>query len=132
MILGVGVDLVSYDRIGKIYSKYPVRFLNRIFTGSEIENIKNRGSTVAIMAARFAAKEAVLKAIGCGIGPAALKEVEIIAVPGAQPRARLYGEASRLAGERNIGDILISMSHESPFACAFATAVGSPDQTAPN
>lgn len=78
------------------------------------------------LAAGFAAKEAVLKAIGCGIGPAALNEVEVIAPPGSQPGVTLYGEALRLANELNISAIAVSMTHEPPFACACAAAFNLP------
>lgn len=122
MILGVGVDLASIERIRKIYEKYPDRFLDRIFTEREISQFQSRGASAASLAARFAAKEAALKAIGCGIGPAALREVEVMALQGKQPTINLYGEASRLAAKKNITDINISMTHEFPFACAFAVA----------
>ncbi len=129
MILGVGVDLVSIERIGKVYQKFPERFPERIFTAREKKSFKARGARshpMAALAARFAAKEAVLKAIGCGIGPAALKEVEILTSPGRRPQVMLHGEAFRLAGERNIADVLISMTHEATMACAFAVALKAP------
>jgi len=122
LIIGTGVDLVSIDRIEKIYLKYPDKFLSRIFSDLEKENFTRIGSPISSLAARFAAKEAVLKAIGCGIGPAAFIEVEIIALPGQQPRVKLYGEALRFAGDKKIKNIALSISHEPPFACAFAIA----------
>jgi len=64
VIIGVGVDLVSIERIGRIYKKYPDRFLIRIFSDREVASFKEHGSSLASLAARFAAKEAVLKAIG--------------------------------------------------------------------
>jgi len=82
---------------------------------------------MSTLAAGFAAKEAVLKAIGCGIGPAALNEVEVIAPPGSRPGVKLYGEALRLANELNISAIAVSMTHEPPFACACAAAFNLPD-----
>ncbi len=126
MILGVGVDLVSIERIGEVYQKFPERFPDRILTGREKESFIARSRSLAALAARFAAKEAVLKAIGCGIGPAALKEVEIVTSPGCRPLVMLHGEASRLAGERNIAAVLISMTHEKTMACAFAIALNAP------
>lgn len=122
MIIGVGVDLVSIERIGRIYKKYPERFLTRIFTDRELASFKERGSSLASLAARFAAKEAVLKAIGCGIGPAALNEVEIITSPGKQPQVKLLAEALNLARERGINAFSLSMTHEPPFACAIVAA----------
>lgn len=122
MILGVGIDLVSIERIEKIYKKHPNRFIRRIFTDREIKSFTEKGSSMSTLASRYAAKEAILKAIGCGIGPAALNEVEVIALPGKQPRVMLHGEASRLSAERNVTEITVSMTHEPPFACACAAA----------
>jgi len=121
-VKGIGVDLVSVDRITRVYDKFPQRFIERIFTKEEKAQFETKGSSMQTLAAHFAAKEAVLKAIGCGIGPAAMKDVEIIAPPGKQPAARLHGLASDLAGRKNINNIFISMSHEQNIACAFATA----------
>jgi len=120
--LGIGVDLVAIERIGKIYQKFPERFLNRILTDSEKNRFRQKKESIASLAALFAAKEASLKAIGCGIGPAALKEVEIMTANGKQPEVKLYGEALRLARGKNITGITISMTHEPPFACAVAAA----------
>lgn len=122
MIIGVGVDLVSIERISRVYKKYPERFLMRIFTDREMASFKEHGSSLASLAARFAAKEAVLKAIGCGIGPAALKDVEIITSPGKQPQVKLLAAALNLAGERGINAFSLSMTHEPPFACAIVAA----------
>jgi holo-[acyl-carrier protein] synthase len=123
LISGVGIDLVSIERIERVYKKHPKRFLKRIFTFRENEIFTERASSMRVLAARYAAKEAVLKAIGCGIGPAALNEVEIITLPGQQPVVKLYGEASRLAAERKISAVTLSMTHEPPFACACAAAL---------
>jgi len=120
MNTGIGIDLVSISRVERIYSRYPRRFLDRIFNDAEKEDFRRRQGSSASLAARFAAKEAVLKALGCGIGPAALHEVEIIAPRGYQPRVRLHGAALETAKQRNITDIALSMSHEPPFACAAA------------
>ncbi len=121
-VKGIGVDLVSVDRITRVYDKFPERFIERILTDDEKAQFEAKGLSMQTLAARFAAKEAVLKAIGCGIGPAAMKDVEIIAPPGKQPAVRLHGLASILAGRKNINNIFISMSHEQNIACAFATA----------
>jgi holo-[acyl-carrier protein] synthase len=113
-----------------VYKKHPDRFLLRIFTDGELATFKEHGSNSASLAARFAAKEAVLKAIGCGIGPAALKEVEIVTSPGKQPQVKLFAEALNLAAERGINAFSLSMTHEPPFACAIAAAYHNGDGTA--
>lgn len=122
MIRGVGVDLVSIQRIGDLYEKFPHRFLRRIFNREERKRFIENGSSMASLAAYYAAKEAVLKAIGCGIGPAALSEVEVIALARKQPEVKLHGIALQKAEENKITDISISITHEPPFACAIAAA----------
>lgn len=122
VILGVGVDLVSIERVERAYRRRPERFLNRFFTAVELDLLRERQVLMPALAARFAAKEAVLKAIGCGIGPAGLREVEVLAPRGKQPRVALHGHAARLAEERGITAVEVSLSHEPPFAAAFAVA----------
>jgi len=122
MLKGIGVDLVSIERIGRIYERYPEKFLQRLFAASEIRGFTQDPLSPASLAARFAAKEAVLKAIGCGIGPAGLSEVEIIRITKQKPTVKLHGEAHRLATERGISGIELSLTHEPPFACAVAAA----------
>ncbi|NMD41901.1 MAG: holo-ACP synthase [Firmicutes bacterium] len=122
MVVGVGVDLVSIGRIERAYRRRPQRFIERIFSPAEIALLLPRRPLFSAMAARFAAKEAVLKALGCGVGPVSWREVEIIAVKGRQPQVRLSGNAARLAAARGIGRVLLSLTHESPFAGAVAVA----------
>ena len=122
MIIGVGVDLIAIKRIEKAYRRRPERFLARIFTAAELALFAQRPSIIPAAAARFAGKEAVLKAIGCGIGPAAMRDVEILAPPGLKPQVRLSGAAVRLAEERGITGIELSLTHEPPFAGAIAVA----------
>jgi len=126
LILGVGIDIVSIKRIERVYNKYPDRLIKRLLTRQEENLFVEKGSPVNTLAALYAAKEAVLKAIGCGIGPASFNEVEVIAFPGRQPRVELYGEALRLAAEKRISDVAVSVAHEPPFACACATAFNVP------
>ncbi len=121
MIIGIGVDLVSTERIKRICEKYRHRFVNRIFSSREIAlNNISPDSPSPFIAARFAAKEAVLKAIGCGIGPASFNEVQIISKRGSQPKVVLRGEALKLAEKAGITNIVLSISHEPPFACAIS------------
>lgn len=122
MVLAVGVDLVSISRIERAYRRRPQRFCRRIFSTAELALLLPRRPLFPVMAARFAAKEAVLKAIGCGLGPAAWREIEIIALQGKQPRVRLSGNAARLAAARGITAIALSLTHEPPFAGAVAVA----------
>ena len=122
MGLQVGVDLVAIKRVEQILQKYPDRFISRVLSEEEKPVFNEKGAKIETLAAAFAAKEAVLKAIGCGIGPAALNEVSVLARPGCRPKVKLSGEAKRLAAEKNISAITVSMTHEPPFACAIAAA----------
>ncbi len=130
MLQGVGVDLVAINRIEKVMAKHGERFLKRIFCNAERKRFRGNNVTAKTVAARFAAKEACLKAIGCGIGPAAMKEVEIRSRPGEQPKVILHGEALKEAAKKNITGLVLSMTHEAAFACAVAAAyTGSPDSS---
>ncbi len=122
MIVGVGVDLISIERVDQACRRNPKRFLKRLFSSAELVLLAPRPALVRAAAARFAGKEAVLKAIGCGIGPAALREVEILAPPGRKPQVRLSGNAARLATLRGIDGIEVSLTHDPPFAAAIAVA----------
>lgn len=122
MVAGIGVDLVSIKRIEQAYRRRPRRFCRRIFTSAELSLLMARRSLFQAMAARFAGKEAVFKAIGCGPGPVSWQEVEIIAPGGKQPRVRLSGKAALLAAGKGITGIVLSLTHEPPFAGAVAVA----------
>jgi holo-[acyl-carrier protein] synthase len=120
--LQVGVDLVAIKRVERIAQKYPDRFISRVLSEEERPVFNEKGARLETLAAAFAAKEAVLKAIGCGIGPAALNEVTVLVRTGCRPLVKLSGEAKRLAAENKILAITVSMTHEPPFACAIAAA----------
>ena len=122
MAIRVGVDIVNITRIERIITRYPQRFLDRVLSIREKELFTASGSKIETLAAAFAAKEAVLKAIGCGIGPAALNEIEVLAPGGRQPQVKLKGITAQMAREKHINGISISMSHEPPYACAIAAA----------
>ena len=123
MIAGVGTDLVSIKRIKEIYLKYPDKFLERVCCEEERIRFLERGAPTVTLAGLFAAKEAVLKALGCGIGPVSLSEVEIMSNKSTQPLVILHGKALQIADKKNICAIKISISHEMPFASAIAVAV---------
>ncbi len=124
MVLGVGVDLVSMRRIERVYRRRPQRFLQRLFTGRERALLQKRPRPVPALAARFAAKEAVLKALGCGIGPAGLAEIEVLADRGRPPEVFLHGHAARIAAAKGVAAVAVSMTHDPPFAAAMAVITG--------
>jgi phosphopantetheine--protein transferase-like protein len=93
---GVGVDLIRVRRIAQAYHRRPERFLHRIFSGQEIKLLFKKKNLLPSMAARFAAKEAVAKALGCGIGIARWREMEIL--PGKEENQRYVSAEARRAG----------------------------------
>src|SRR5690554_6732718 len=92
MIRGVGVDLVEIERIKKVVEARGDKLLERLFTQRELEKMPKKYETIA---GRFAAKEAIVKALGVGIGIISWKEVEIIKDSLGKPRVYLTGAASR-------------------------------------
>ncbi len=113
-IIGIGTDIVEIRRIEEIVRKTD-RFCKRIFTPSEIAYCDSKGkSRYASLAARFAAKEAVAKAIG---QPLPWQDVEIFTQPNGKPTVRLHGRAEQLAGKSKVH---ISLAHTRSYAHAVA------------
>jgi holo-[acyl-carrier protein] synthase len=116
---GVGIDLVDVSRIERALERRP-RLAGRLFTAREIEYAGARRRPARHLAARFAAKEAVVKALG--LGPdTCLREIEVI--PGTPPGVELHDEVGRIAVERDL-TVKISLTHEREMAGAVAIAEG--------
>jgi holo-[acyl-carrier protein] synthase len=113
MAAGIGIDLLEIDRLERALARHP-RLAERVFTDAEREYAAARARPARHLAARFAAKEAVVKALGLP-GPLGLGEIEVIA--GEPPTVRLSGRAAKAAaGER----IEVSLTHSRDFAAAVA------------
>jgi holo-[acyl-carrier protein] synthase len=95
--------------------------LNRIYTSNELEQSGRRPESLAV---RFAAKEAVSKALGCGIGEVAFKDIEVLSDEHNAPVLRLHGAAERKAGELGLKTWSISLSHDLKQAIAMVVAIG--------
>ncbi len=121
-IKGVGTDIIRIERVADVYRRRPHRFLKRIFTEKEIGLLMIKRRPFPSMAARFAAKEAVAKALGCGIGPVGWREIEIFSDPRGKPYVLLGGRAARRAGKKGIRRVDVSMSHDGLYALATAIA----------
>lgn len=119
--LATGIDLIEIERVQNAVNRHGLRFLERVFTPQELAEV---GDKPASLAARFAAKEAVAKALGTGIGEIAWKEVEILRGPAGEPVLYLYGAAARLAAQRNLSAWSISLSHTRSHAAAVVVALG--------
>jgi holo-[acyl-carrier protein] synthase len=113
MASGVGIDLLEIDRLERALERHP-RLADRVFTAGEREYAAARARPARHLAARFAAKEAVVKALGLS-GGFGLREIEVVA--GEPPTVRLSG---RVAGAANGGRLGVSLTHSRDFAAAVA------------
>jgi holo-[acyl-carrier protein] synthase len=118
-VLGIGVDLVENARIQHSLDRFGDRFLQRVFTQGEIEYSQSMKFPARHLAARFAAKEAVSKAFGTGIGKAmGWKDIEVHRKPSGEPFVVLEGGAKKLAEERRVAAVWITLSHTEHHAMA--------------
>lgn len=125
-IVGHGVDLVRVPRVADLIERHGLRFLNRIYTQREQAYADARPKRrVEHLAARFAAKEAILKALGTGLsGGISWTEAEVINEPSGRPTVQLHGKALVVAEGLGISTWHISLSHTSDNALASAIAEG--------
>lgn len=118
MILGNGIDLVKNQRIAALIDKYGDHFLNKIYTENEIKYCRNKSAAAVSFAARFAAKEALLKALGTGMRKNSWKDIEVINNELGKPEIILSGKTEVLAESKNVKSIFLSMSHEKKYSIA--------------
>jgi holo-[acyl-carrier protein] synthase len=122
MIKGIGTDILKISKINEAYTVSSDSFIKKTYTGREIEEAKKCPEPHVYYATRFAAKEAVFKAL-CMTGKnAAFNEIEILNKESGQPYVRLYGNMFKHAAESEIADVKISISYDDNFAIAFAIA----------
>ena len=114
-ILINGIDIIEIYRIGDVVSKYGDRFLNRIYTRKELDYCRGRTPQLA---SRFAAKEAVMKALGTGTRGVRWKDVEIIRFPGNRPIINLHSSALKRAKQIGVKHFALSLSHSKEYAVA--------------
>jgi len=125
-MLRIGVDLIEVARVARAMARHGERFYARFFT--ERERIQCGGSP-ARLAARFAAKEAVSKALGCGIGVVRWTDIEIESEDNGRPHLRLHGAALERAAALGLGSWEVSLSHTHEHAIAFVVAQAAPGPT---
>ena len=120
-----GIDLVETTRIAASIQRNGEAFLARVFTAAERTYCERRGaSRIQSYAARWAAKEAVAKALGTGIGAAAaMHEIEVWNEETGEPRLRLHGTAAATAAQQGIKELRLSLTHTEHYAAAFVVAV---------
>jgi holo-[acyl-carrier protein] synthase len=124
-VLGIGVDLVEVERIQHSLDRFGERFMKRIFTEGEIAYCQSMRFSARHFAARFAAKEAVSKAFGTGIGKAmSWHDIDVHKKESGEPFLVLHGGADRLARDRDIKSSWISLSHTDHHAVAMIVIEG--------
>ena len=115
-MLTTGVDIIEISRIRDVLNSYQTRFLKRIFTDAEIAYCRGRAPNLA---GRFAAKEAIMKALGTGIRGVGWKDIEISRKESGAPYVLLHGRAARRADILGLNDVSLSISHSRDHAVAF-------------
>jgi holo-[acyl-carrier protein] synthase len=124
-IVGTGVDIVETGRIRESLDKFGERFLNRCFWPEEVAYCNSMKFPALHFAARFAAKEAISKAFGTGIGhQLGWKDMEIRKRDSGEPYAVLHGKGAELAKTRGVIEVFVSLSHCKDYAAAHAVVVG--------
>ena len=124
MIEGTGVDIIEVKRIKEAVEKWGDRFLNRVFTEGEIEYSRKRKFFHQHLAARFATKEAVIKAFGNNFHePIKWRDVEISNESNGRPQIKLRGDYEHLRLTEGVNDIIVSMSHTKNYAVASAILI---------
>ncbi|HLK50669.1 MAG TPA: holo-[acyl-carrier-protein] synthase [Bryobacteraceae bacterium] len=119
MILGTGVDLAEVPRIRVAVERHGDRFIQRIYTPLEIAYVERKANRFERYAARFAAKEAGMKAIGTGWKRGVLwKDFEVSNLPSGQPTLRLHGVAAQIAEKLGVRKIALSLTHTAELAMA--------------
>lgn len=128
-IVGIGTDIIEVPRIALMIQKHGELFVRRVYTTHEIEYCSQRKAANQHFAGRWAAKEAVLKALGTGWSKGVQwTDIEVHNDTGGRPKIRLAGAARDLCQQREIGEILITISHCRTFAVAYAVAMRRTDE----
>lgn len=124
-IIGIGIDLVENARIAASLEKFGDHFLRRIFCEAEIAYCQRMRNGAPHYAARFAAKEAVSKAFGCGIGAEiGFLDIEVVRNERGAPSIVLHGNGHALAAARGVKQIMLSLSHTEHYAVANVLLAG--------
>ena len=119
MIVGTGVDLAEVRRIRDSVERFGARFVDRVFTPGEIAYVERKANRFERYAARFAAKEAGMKAIGTGWKRGVRwQDFEVANLPSGKPTLRLHGEAAKIARELGVKSISLSITHTSEYGMA--------------
>jgi holo-[acyl-carrier protein] synthase len=121
-VIGIGTDLVELDRFRLALLRTP-RLPERLFSDAERAYAARRRDPTERLAARFAAKEAVMKAMGVGLWRFKLRDVEVVRAPSGQPSVALHGRAAELAAEKGVTEWRLTLTHTDRVAQAIAVAL---------
>jgi len=112
VIVGIGIDLAEVDRIREAIERHGRRFIERIYTEKEIAYVERKANKFERYAARFAAKEAGMKAVGTGWKRGVRwRDFEVTNLPSGRPTLQLYGEAAKFAENLGVRNIALSITH---------------------
>ena len=114
-MLVTGVDIIEIDRVRSVAERHGERFLKRIYTRGEVAYCRGRAPQLA---SRFAAKEAVMKALGTGARGVSWREIEVVRLRGGPPTIHLHGRALKRAEFLGIENLAVSLSHSQDYAVA--------------
>jgi len=115
----IGTDIIEIARIREAVNRWGESFLYRVYTDSEVRQYRK---SLSSLAARFAGKEAVIKALGTANKGISWREIEILSQPDGKPVVRLYGKAQHHASSLGLKELSISLSHSKEYAIAFVVA----------
>ena len=119
-VIGIGTDIVKVSRIQKSLNKYGESFARRILHANELQIFQQRKTSTHYLAKRFAAKEALAKALGTGIAKGiSFEEIEVINNHDGKPELILHGTASEIACQLGVENLFISLSDEKKYAIAY-------------
>ncbi len=119
MIVGTGIDIAEVPRIQLAIERFRQRFVERVFTEGEILYCQSKANRVERFAARFAAKEAAMKALGTGWNHGVRwRDCEVVRMPGGRPTIRFHGRAAEFASKLQVKNIALSLSHTAEQAIA--------------
>jgi holo-[acyl-carrier protein] synthase len=121
-VIGIGSDLVEVDRFRTVVERTP-GIVDRVFREGEREYARGRADPAEALAVRFAAKEAVMKALGLGLGGVAMRDIEVVRDGSGAPAVVLHGTAAATAAARGVSRWLLTLSHTKSMAQAVAVAL---------
>src|SRR4051812_47324704 len=119
MIVGTGIDIAEVPRVAQAIERFGQRFLRRVFTEGEIRYCDSKANRIERYAARFAAKEAGMKALGTGWSHGVRwRDIEVLRQPGSRPTIRFHGRAAEVATRLGAQNVSLSLTHTTEQAIA--------------